>query len=97
MCEQRVRDKCPDRRGLEGDTQPGEDHGCCTGTRSTIRSARPCSTFYLQNRNLFEWAMLGSNQRPLPCEGSALDRPHGGRASGCVNNEFVISVPIEEA
>jgi hypothetical protein len=21
---------------------------------------------------LYEWAMLGSNQRPLPCEGSAL-------------------------
>ena len=27
---------------------------------------------YLQNSGFSEWAMLGSNQRPLPCEGSAL-------------------------
>jgi hypothetical protein len=26
-------------------------------------------TFYLQNSAYCEWAMLGSNQRPLPCEG----------------------------
>ena len=29
-------------------------------------------TIYLQKHNFSEWAMLGSNQRPLPCEGSAL-------------------------
>ena len=28
--------------------------------------------FYLQNATFDKWAMLGSNQRPLPCEGSAL-------------------------
>jgi hypothetical protein len=28
--------------------------------------------FHLQNAAFTEWAMLGSNQRPLPCEGSAL-------------------------
>ncbi len=28
--------------------------------------------FSLQNITFSEWAMLGSNQRPLPCEGSAL-------------------------
>jgi hypothetical protein len=26
----------------------------------------------LQNSAFNKWAMLGSNQRPLPCEGSAL-------------------------
>jgi hypothetical protein len=30
------------------------------------------STICLQNSIFSEWAMLGSNQRPLPCEGSAL-------------------------
>jgi hypothetical protein len=29
-------------------------------------------TFSLQKRGFRKWAMLGSNQRPLPCEGSAL-------------------------
>jgi hypothetical protein len=28
--------------------------------------------FFLQKGNFLKWAMLGSNQRPLPCEGSAL-------------------------
>jgi hypothetical protein len=28
--------------------------------------------FFLQALILVKWAMLGSNQRPLPCEGSAL-------------------------
>jgi hypothetical protein len=27
-------------------------------------------TFILQNVTFPQWAMLGSNQRPLPCEGS---------------------------
>jgi hypothetical protein len=26
------------------------------------------NTFFLQIRSFIEWAMLGSNQRPLPCE-----------------------------
>ena len=30
------------------------------------------STFVLQNAASCEWAMLGSNQRPLPCEGSTM-------------------------
>ena len=29
-------------------------------------------TFYLQNEKFLEWAMLGSNQRPLPCEVSMI-------------------------
>jgi hypothetical protein len=29
-------------------------------------------TSFLQNSIFFEWAMLGSNQRPLPCEGSTI-------------------------
>jgi hypothetical protein len=29
-------------------------------------------TFDLQNAAFAEWAMLGSNQRPLPCEGSVI-------------------------
>ena len=36
------------------------------------RSFYLCFVFYLQNSTFSEWAMLGSNQRPLPCEGSAL-------------------------
>ncbi len=28
--------------------------------------------FRLQNTAIFEWAMLGSNQRPLPCEGRSI-------------------------
>jgi len=31
------------------------------------------SMFHLQNSIFSEWAMLGSNQRPLPCEGSEAD------------------------
>jgi hypothetical protein len=31
-----------------------------------------CEAFYLENEKFWEWAMLGSNQRPLPCEGSAI-------------------------
>ncbi len=38
--------------------------------------AAACTFFVLRriackNATSFEWAMLGSNQRPLPCEGSA--------------------------
>jgi hypothetical protein len=29
-------------------------------------------TFYLQMQSFIEWAMLGSNQRPLLCESSAI-------------------------
>ena len=31
-----------------------------------------CFVFYLQNSRFSEWARLGSNQRPLPCEGSTI-------------------------
>ncbi len=31
-----------------------------------------CEAFYLQNEKFWEWAMLGSNQRPLPCESSVI-------------------------
>jgi hypothetical protein len=27
-----------------------------------------CTALFLQNKGFWEWAMLGSNQRPLPCE-----------------------------
>ncbi len=40
--------------------------------RDDSNSFLVCSAFYLQNAAFSEWAMLGSNQRPLPCEGSAL-------------------------
>ena len=33
------------------------------------------STFVLQNAASCEWAMLGSNQRPLPCECGAMPSP----------------------
>ena len=39
---------------------------------ASMRGIRVYSTFYLQSSTFLEWAMLGSNQRPLPCEGSAL-------------------------
>ena len=35
---------------------------------SLIQRLRRCVAFYLQNAIYLEWAMLGSNQRPLPCE-----------------------------
>ena len=37
--------------------------------RATLAHVGP-SEFFLQNSIFSEWAMLGSNQRPLPCEGS---------------------------
>src|SRR5215213_10182711 len=43
-------------------------HGCCTKARERVRDLLLPSTFYLQNEIFWEWAMLGSNQRPLPCE-----------------------------
>jgi hypothetical protein len=38
----------------------------------TQHSLYLCLAFYLQIEGFREWAMLGSNQRPLPCEGSAM-------------------------
>jgi hypothetical protein len=37
-----------------------------------MRDARLCFMFYLRNGVFREWAMLGSNQRPLPCECSVI-------------------------
>ena len=37
------------------------------GTRSILRLILSAA-FYLQNTEFREWAMLVSNQRPLPCE-----------------------------
>ena len=47
-------------------------HGCRTKAPERVRNFLLPSAFYLQNEVSLEWAMLGSNQRPLPCEGSAL-------------------------
>ena len=38
------------------------------------RGLHSCFAFYLQIGDFAKWAMLGSNQRPLPCEGSTLPR-----------------------
>ena len=48
--------------------------GCTKATSSTeaLLTIPLSATFHLQNSILRRWAMLGSNQRPLPCEGSAL-------------------------
>jgi hypothetical protein len=43
-------------------------HGCRALARERVRDLLLPSTFYLQNITFYEWAMLGSNQRPLPCE-----------------------------
>jgi hypothetical protein len=43
-------------------------HGCCTEVPNIIRILRFARCFCLQNAALRRWAMLGSNQRPLPCE-----------------------------
>src|SRR5215208_4865791 len=47
-------------------------HGCRTMARERVRDLLLPSTFYLQNEIFWEWAMLGSNQRPLPCEGRSI-------------------------
>src|SRR5215213_9201205 len=38
---------------------------------SSIRLLHLSLAFYLQMPEKYRWAMLGSNQRPLPCEGEA--------------------------
>jgi hypothetical protein len=43
-------------------------HGCCTKPSTRKLEA----SLFLPFVGLLKWAMLGSNQRPLPCEGSAL-------------------------
>ena len=47
-------------------------HGCRTMARERVRDLLLPSTFYLQNEIFWEWAMLGSNQRPLPCKGGKI-------------------------
>jgi hypothetical protein len=47
-------------------------HGCRTKAPECVRAPLSPSKFWLQYEESREWAMLGSNQRPLPCEGSAL-------------------------
>src|SRR5215213_3338049 len=46
---------------------------CTTGVLQNLYKSRLLSscTFFLQNSVFLEWAMLGSNQRPLPCESEA--------------------------
>ena len=46
--------------------------GCCTKAPESIQGLCACLAFYPQIVVFYGWAMLGSNQRPLPCEGSAL-------------------------
>jgi hypothetical protein len=43
-------------------------HSCRTMAPERVRDVLLPSTYYLQNEIFWEWAMLGSNQRPLPCE-----------------------------
>jgi hypothetical protein len=45
---------------------------CCTKSQVVFGSYRFSLTFYLQIPEKYRWAMLGSNQRPLPCEGSVI-------------------------
>jgi hypothetical protein len=40
-------------------------HGCCT----KLSTRKPEAPLFSSFAGLLEWAMLGSNQRPLPCEG----------------------------
>jgi hypothetical protein len=44
----------------------------CTKGRDNLRPNSHILRFSLQMRYFSEWAMLGSNQRPLPCEGSVI-------------------------
>jgi hypothetical protein len=46
-------------------------HSCRTNAPERVRNLLLSSAFHLQNEVSWEWAMLGSNQRPLPCEGKA--------------------------
>jgi hypothetical protein len=43
---------------------------CYTEALKRILTLRLSFTFSLQTEKFRVWAMLGSNQRPLPCEGS---------------------------
>ena len=48
---------------------------CCTVAAQELDGGWGTSSQFRENpaKTIFsEWAMLGSNQRPLPCEGSAL-------------------------
>ena|SRR5918995_4456764 len=47
-------------------------HGCCTKAPERIQGLCACLAFYPQIVVFYGWAMLGSNQRPLPCEGSVI-------------------------
>src|SRR5215211_7231614 len=47
-------------------------HDCRTMAPERVQDLLLPSTFYLQNEISWEWAMLGSNQRPLPCEGRSI-------------------------
>ena len=44
-------------------------HSCRTNAPERVRNLLLSSTFHLQNEVSWEWAMLGWNQRPLPCKG----------------------------
>ncbi len=46
--------------------------GCSTVAVRSPRIKYQGLFFYLHLQDLFQWAMLGSNQRPLPCEGGAM-------------------------
>jgi hypothetical protein len=45
--------------------------GCCTRVTKGAQSLTLVLVFCLQIARFMEWAMLVSNQRPLPCEGKA--------------------------
>ena len=46
--------------------------GCRTKALGRGRDLLLPSTFFLQTAVFTKWAMLGSNQRPLPCEGRSI-------------------------
>ena len=50
--------------------EDGTPRWCTTGVLSArfLRALLSLPKFLLQNAAFSEWAMLGSNQRPLPCE-----------------------------
>jgi hypothetical protein len=49
-----------------------ERHGCCTMASAHVCGLSFNAVFMLQINAFSAWTMLVSNQRPLPCEGSAI-------------------------
>ena len=69
-------------------------HGCRALARERVRDLLLPSTFYLQNEIFWEWAMLGSNQRPLPCEGRSRMSQLFAVVQKCLQNRPFVSGSI---